>query len=103
MGIYVEPINFSSAGMNQIQIQSYTLGAEKVIRVKLYTEGHNSPTGKTYEVDMTATVADQWETLTYDFSLATDLVYVSFIVYYDFGEGVYHFDEKKLNIYLNLY
>jgi hypothetical protein len=48
---------------------------------------------------MTTTVANEWETLTYDFSLAPDLDYVSFIVFYDFGNqdaGVYHFDEIKL-------
>jgi hypothetical protein len=55
--------------------------------------------GLTYEFDMTTTVANEWETLTYDFSLAPDLDYVSFIVFYDFGNqdaGVYHFDEIKL-------
>jgi len=98
MGISVDPINFSSAGMNQIQIQSYSPEAGKVIKVKLETIEGNVD-GLTYEFDMTTTVANQWETLTYDFSLAPDLDYVSFIVFYDFGntgEGVYHFDEIKL-------
>ena len=98
MGISVDPINFSSAGMNQIQIQSYSPEAGKVIKVKLETIEGNVD-GLTYEFDMTSTVANQWETLTYDFSLAPDLDYVSFIVFYDFGntgEGVYHFDEIKL-------
>ena len=98
MGISVDPINFSSAGMNQIQIQSYSPEVGKVIKVKLETIEGNVD-GLTYEFDMTTTVANQWETLTYDFSLAPDLDYVSFIVFYDFGntgEGVYHFDEIKL-------
>ena len=98
MGISVDPINFSSAGMNQIQIQSYSPEAGKVIKVKLETIEGNID-GLTYEFDMTTTVANEWETLTYDFSLAPDLDYVSFIVFYDFGntgEGVYHFDEIKL-------
>ena len=98
MGISVDPINFSSAGMNQIQIQSYSPEAGKVIKVKLETIEGNVD-GLTYEFDMTTTVANEWETLTYDFSLAPDLDYVSFIVFYDFGntgEGVYHFDEIKL-------
>ena len=98
MGISVDPINFSSAGMNQIQIQSYSPEAGKVVKVKLETIEGNVD-GLTYEFDMTTTVANQWETLTYDFSLAPDLDYVSFIVFYDFGntgEGVYHFDEIKL-------
>ena len=98
MGISVDPINFSSAGMNQIQIQSYSPEVGKVVKVKLETVEGNVD-GLTYEFDMTTTVANQWETLTYDFSLAPDLDYVSFIVFYDFGntgEGVYHFDEIKL-------
>ena len=98
MGISVDPINFSSAGMNQIQIQSYSPEAGKVIKVKLETIEGNID-GLTYEFDMTTTVANEWETLTYDFSLAPDLDYVSLIVFYDFGntgEGVYHFDEIKL-------
>jgi hypothetical protein len=98
MGISVDPINFFLAGMNQIQIQSYSPEAGKVIKVKLETiEGNVN--GLTYEFDMTTTVANEWETLTYDFSLAPDLDYVSFIVFYDFGNqdaGVYHFDEIKL-------
>jgi hypothetical protein len=98
MGISVDPINFSLAGMNQIQIQSYSPEAGKVIKVKLETIEGNVD-GLTYEFDMTTTVANEWETLTYDFSLAPDLDYVSFIVFYDFGNqdaGVYHFDEIKL-------
>ena len=98
MGISVDPINFSSAGMNQIQIQSYSAEAGKVIKVKLETIEGNVD-GLTYEFDMTTTIANEWETLTYDFSLAPDLDYVSFIVFYDFGntaEGIYHFDEIKL-------
>ena len=98
MGIAVPAINFNAAGMNQIQIQSYSPEAGKVIKVKLETVEGNVD-GLVYEFDMTTTVANEWETLTYDFSLAPDLDYVSFIVFYDFGntgEGVYHFDEIKL-------
>ena len=50
---------------------------------------------------MTTTVANQWEVLTYDFSAAPDLDYVSFIVFYDFGNqsaGVYHFDEIQVGL-----
>ena len=98
-GISVDPINFSSAGMNQIQIQSYAPQAGVVVKVKLETIEGNVD-GLTYEFDMTTSVANEWETLTYDFSLAPDLDYVSFIVFYDFGNTgngqVYYFDEIKL-------
>jgi hypothetical protein len=48
---------------------------------------------------MTTTVANQWETLVYDFSEAPDLEYVSFIVFYDFGNttgATYRVDEIQL-------
>jgi hypothetical protein len=48
---------------------------------------------------MVTTVANQWETLTYDFSGAPDLDYITFIVFYDFGNqdaGTYRFDEIEL-------
>ena len=80
--------------MNQIQIHHLELAeGSKLETIEGIVDG------LTYEFDMTTTVANQWETLTYDFSLAPDLDYVSFIVFYDFGntgEGVYHFDEIKL-------
>jgi hypothetical protein len=70
-----------------------------VVKVKLETVAGNEA-GLTYEFDMTTSVANEWETLTYDFSLAPDLDYVSFIVFYDFGNTgngqVYYFDEIKL-------
>ena len=53
----------------------------------------------THEVDMTTTVANQWETLVYDFTGAPDLEYVSFIVFYDFGNtagATYRVDEIQL-------
>ena len=55
--------------------------------------------GLTHEVDMTTTVSNQWETLVYDFTGAPDLEYVSFIVFYDFGNtagATYRFDEIQL-------
>ena len=48
---------------------------------------------------MTTTVANEWETLIYDFTGAPDLEYVSFIVFYDFGNtagATYRFDEIQL-------
>ena len=55
--------------------------------------------GLTHEVDVVTTVANEWETLVYDFSEAPDLEYVSFIVFYDFGNtagGTYRLDEIQL-------
>ena len=89
-------INFN--GTNQIRLQSYAPETGKVVKVKLETSAGNVA-GLTYEYDMVTTVANQWETLIYDFSGAPDLDYVSFIVFYDFGNqdgGVYRFDEIEL-------
>tara|TARA_B100000795_G_scaffold87145_1_gene63448 strand:+ start:4192 stop:5883 length:1692 start_codon:yes stop_codon:yes gene_type:complete len=99
MGFAVDGIiNFN--GTNQIKINSYAPEAGKVVKVKLETAEGNID-GLTYEFDMTTTVANQWEVLTYDFSAAPDLDYISFIVFYDFGNqnaGLYHFDEIQVGI-----
>lgn len=75
-------INFN--GTNQIRMKSYAPQAGAVVKVKLETVEGNVD-GLTYEFDVTTTVANQWETLTYDFSAAPDLDYTTYIVFYDFG------------------
>ena len=96
MGIAVDIIDFD--GASQIQIKSYAPEAGKVVKVKLETSAGNV-SGLTHEMDMNTTVANQWETLTYDFTEAPDLEYISFIVFYDFGNtqgATYRFDEIQL-------
>ena len=91
-------INFN--GNNVLRLKSYAPEAGKVVKVKLETSAGNVD-GLTYEFDMVTTVANQWEILTYDFSAAPDLDYVSTIVFYDFGNqdsGVYHFDDLEVGI-----
>ena len=73
-------------------------GRKKSFKVKLETSAGNV-SGLTHEMDMNTTVANQWETLTYDFTEAPDLEYVSFIVFYDFGNttgATYRVDEIQL-------
>ena len=97
MGFEVDVIDFTGTS-SQIKLKSYSPEVGKVVKVKLETSAGNVD-GLTYEYDMVTTVANQWETLTYDFSGAPDLDYVSFIVFYDFGNqdgGVYRFDEIEL-------
>ena len=53
-------------------MKSYAPEAGEVVKVKLETIEGNVD-GLTYEFDMTTTVANQWEALTYDFSAAPDL------------------------------
>ena len=97
MGFEVDVIDFTGTS-SQIRLKSYSPETGKVVKVKLETSAGNVA-GLTYEYDMVTTVANQWETLIYDFSGAPDLDYVSFIVFYDFGNqdgGVYRFDEIEL-------
>jgi len=96
MGFAVDIIDFN--GSSQIHIKSYAPEVGKVVKVKLETSAGNVA-GLTHEMDMTTTVANQWETLVYDFSEAPDLEYVSFIVFYDFGNttgATYRVDEIQL-------
>jgi len=40
---------------------------------------------ESHEVDLMSTVAESWETLTYDFSAAPDFVYDRVVLFFDFG------------------
>jgi len=96
-GFAVDVIDFN--GASQIHLKSYSPEVGRVVKVKLETSAGNVA-GLTHEVDVTTTVANQWETLIYDFSEAPDLEYITFIVFYDFGNpgtgSTYMFDEIQL-------
>lgn len=96
MGFTIDVLEFND--QTSFQLKSYSPEVGKVIKVKLETVQGNVA-GLTHEVDVVTTVANEWETLVYDFSEAPDLEYVSFIVFYDFGntaEGTYRLDEIQL-------
>ena len=96
MGFTIDVLEFNDQTI--FQLKSYSPEVGKVIKVKLETVQGNVA-GLTHEVDVVTTVANEWETLVYDFSEAPDLEYVSFIVFYDFGntaEGTYRLDEIQL-------
>ena len=96
MGFTIDVLEFND--QTSFQLKSYSPEVGKVIKVKLETVQGNV-TGLTHEVDVVTTVANEWETLVYDFSQAPDLEYVSFIVFYDYGntaEGTYRLDEIQL-------
>ena len=83
----------------QIRLTSYSPEVGKIVKVKLETSSGNVE-GLTHEVDMLTTVANEWEVLTYDFSGAPDLDYISIIVFYDFGnqsEGTYYLDNIQVD------
>ena len=96
MGFTIDILEFDD--QTSFQLKSYSPEVGKVIKVKLETVQGNVA-GLTHEVDVLTTVANEWETLVYDFSEAPDLEYVSFIVFYDFGNtagGTYRLDEIQL-------
>ena len=96
MGFTIDVLEFDD--QTSFQLKSYSPEVGKVIKVKLETVQGNVA-GLTHEVDVVTTVANEWETLVYDFSEAPDLEYVSFIVFYDFGNtagGTYWLDEFQL-------
>ena len=95
-GFTIDILEFND--QTSFQLKSYSPEVGKVIKVKLETVQGNVA-GLTHEVDVVTTVANEWETLVYDFSAAPDLEYVSFIVFYDFGNtagGTYRLDEIQL-------
>ena len=96
MGFTIDVLEFDD--QTSFQLKSYSPEVGKVIKIKLETVQGNVA-GLTHEVDVVTTVANEWETLVYDFSEAPDLEYVSFIVFYDFGNtagGTYRLDEIQL-------
>jgi hypothetical protein len=95
-GFIIDVLEFND--QTSFQLKSYSPEVGKVIKVKLETVQGNVA-GLTHEVDVVTTLANEWETLVYDFSDAPDLEYVSFIVFYDFGNtagGTYRLDEIQL-------
>lgn len=95
-GFTIDVLEFND--QTSFQLKSYSPEVGKIIKVKLETVQGNVA-GLTHEVDVVTTVANEWETLVYDFSEAPDLEYVSFIVFYDFGNtagGTYRLDEIQL-------
>jgi hypothetical protein len=88
------PLDFEN--YSKIKMKSLSPVTGRIVKLKL----ENSDASITYEVDLTTTVADQWEEFIYDFSSAPAADYVKIVVFYDFsnsGDGtVYYFDEFEL-------
>ncbi len=78
-----EPINFSLGG--RISLDFYSPNVDAVVKLRLEPAGGSESLG--IEVDARTTVADEWETLVYDFR-GFDLNAVPFVrvvVFFDFG------------------
>jgi len=80
----------------KIRVKTWSPKTGAVVKLKL----ENADASKTHEVDVNTTVANAWETLTYDFSTAPAASYVRVVIFFDFGKSgdgaVYYFDEFEL-------
>lgn len=92
-----EPLNLDNFPNISVKTHSPTSG----ITVKLKIEDQDGDNGgTTHEVDITNSVANDWEELVYDFSDAPEADYVRIVIFFDFGNAgdgsEYYFDEIKL-------
>ena len=82
---------------SKISIQSWSPSAGVTVRLKVENAANG---GIFYELDQTTTVANAWETLTWDFSGIPDGVYNKVVVFYDFGNvgdgTTYYYDTITL-------
>jgi hypothetical protein len=89
-----QAIQFS--GLKKMRIKSYSPEVGKVVKLKL----ENADASITHEVDMTTTVANAWEEITFDFIDAPSAEYNRVVIFYDFGNvgdgTVYFFDEMEV-------
>ncbi|KAA9037605.1 hypothetical protein FW778_16045 [Ginsengibacter hankyongi] len=100
---FATPIAFT-AGRLKMTVRVYSPAAG--IDVKLKVEDHNDPT-RSVETDVLTTVANQWETLTFDFSQPASgtaswnpsFTYDKASIFFDFGNTgdgrVYYWDDVK--------
>ena len=87
------PINFST--MKKIKLKVWCPQAGKVIKMKLENLADNTIN---YEVNVTNTVANNWEELTFDFTnISTTNTYQRVVLFFDFGNAGtganYYFDD----------
>ncbi|MGK4568920.1 hypothetical protein [Flavobacterium sp. 3HN19-14] len=91
-----QPIDFSS--MTKISIKTYSPIAGAVVKLKLENLANNNINT---EVDALTTVANDWETLTFDFAgINNGNNYQRVVVFFDFGNGgtgaSFYFDDIAL-------
>ena len=74
------PIDFATYPSISVKTWSPAVGA--VIKLKFENQADAQ---ESFEVDLTSTVAEDWETLTYDFSAAPAGTYNRVVLFFDFG------------------
>ena len=70
------------ATYSSISIKTWSPAAGATIKLKLENQADSE---ESYEVDLVSTVANAWETLTYDFSAAPAGTYDRVVLFFDFG------------------
>lgn len=88
------PIDF--ANFPYLNIKTWSPKSGAVVKVKI----ENQNASITHEVDMRTTIANKWESISYDFSGAPTANYVRVVVFFDFGNSgdgsEYYFDEVSV-------
>lgn len=92
-----QPLDLDS--FSKISLKTHAPTSGNVVKLKIEDQlGDNG--GTTFEVDITNSVANNWEELVYDFSAAPPADYVRIVIFFDFGNpgdgSEYYFDEIKL-------
>lgn len=81
---------------SSVSVMTYAPSSDIVIKLKL----ENADASITHEIDITNSVANDWEELVYDFSGAPAADYTRIVIFFDFGNAGdgsnYYFDEIEL-------
>jgi hypothetical protein len=81
---------------NKISMKTWSPKSGILVKLKL----ENADASVVHEVDLNNTIANEWETLTYDFSSAPAGDFVRVVIFFDFGnagdDSEYYFDEFEL-------
>lgn len=93
----VNPINFSASTTFKVKVYMPRVGAKLLLKL----EGNGAP----FEKEVTSTVANAWQELTFDFSaIPTGLSYQKIVLIFDLGTAgdgsanfTYYFDDIRLN------
>lgn len=95
-GAFFETAAFDVTTFGKINVKTWSPKVGAVVKLKL----ENVDASITHEVDLTTTVANEWENLLYDFSGAPPADYVRVVIFFDFGvsgdDSIYYYDEIEL-------
>ena len=95
----VNPINFTVLRTFKVKVYSPRVGAKLLLKVENPTNG-----GQNYEKEVTTTMANAWEELTFDYTAIPFGFYARVVLIFDLGTAgdgsanfTYYFDDIRLN------